>query len=342
MEGGLTPFWRVSWLCSLPQLSRGPELLHAQTYFGTIVGNLTDQSQSAIPQVAITVTNVQTGIVRQTTTDQAGDYRVESLVPGIYSVRAEHAGFQIAEVKSVELSVATTLTVNIGMQVGSVTQQVEVTAVAPLLDTTGGTVGTVVNNKSVVTLPLNGRSYTSLILLVPGSVPHSPTFSAAGGTNPSVSGTHPDQNSWTLDGIGNDEKMFKVFGLQPSIDAIQEFKVQTNITSAEYAQGAGANVSVALKPGTNQLHGSAFEFLRNDKLDAIDWFRNYNSTPDSPATRGPYKRNQYGGVIGGPLYIPHVYDGRNKAFWMFNYEGLKIRQASLEFCRRSVDRATWG
>src|ERR1019366_8627195 len=130
------------------------------------------------------------------------------------------------------------------------------------------------------------------------------------------------------DGVENDEKMFKVFGLQPSIDAIQEFRIQTNVTSAEYAQGAGANVSVALKSGTNRLHGSAFEFLRNDKLDAIDWFRNYNSTPDNPATRAPYKRNQYGGVIGGPVYIPHVYDGRNKLFFLFNYEGLKIRQAS--------------
>ena len=307
---------------------QGPKLLHAQTSFGTILGSVADSSEAAIPKVTITVTNVQTGVARQTTTNEDGQYRIESLIPGVYSVKAEQTGFKIAEVKSVELSIATTLTVNIVMQVGAITQTIEVAAVAPLLDTTTGTIGTVVDNKSVVTLPLNGRSYTSLILLIPGSVPHAPTFTAAGGTNPSVSGTHPDQNSWTLDGVENDEKMFKVFGLQPSIDAIQEFRIQTNVTSAEYAQGAGANVSVALKSGTNRLHGSAFEFLRNDKLDAIDWFRNYNSTPDNPATRAPYKRNQYGGVIGGPVYIPHVYDGRNKLFFLFNYEGLKIRQAS--------------
>ena len=307
---------------------QGPKLLHAQTSFGTIVGTVTDPSQAAVPDVLITVTNTQTGVAREVKTNPVGYYQVESLIPGTYSVKAEHAGFQIAEVKAVELSVATTLTINITLQVGTVTQTVEVSAVAPQLDTSTGTVGTVVNNTSVVTLPLNGRSYTDLILLVPGTVPHAPTFSAAGGTDPSVSGTHPDQNSWSFDGIYNNEMMFKVFGLQPSIDAIQEFRVQTNITSAEYAQGAGANVSLTLKSGTNQLHGSGFEFLRNDKLDAVDWFANYNSTAASPAIRPPFKRNQYGGVIGGPLYIPHVYDGRNKLFWLFNYEGLKIRQNS--------------
>ncbi|MBZ5564227.1 MAG: TonB-dependent receptor [Acidobacteriia bacterium] len=319
--------WSISVVLCLGMLC-GPAPLRAQSSFGTIAGTVTDASQAAVPDASITVTNVQTGVARQTKTDQAGNYQVQSLIPGMYSVKAEHAGFQIAEVKATELSVATTLTINIVMEVGAVTQTVEVTATAPLLDTQNGTVGTVINNTSVVTLPLNGRSYTSLILLVPGSVPHAPTFSAAGGTSPSVSGTHPDQNSWSFDGINNNEQMFKVFGLQPSIDAIQEFKVQTNVTSAEYAQGAGANVSLALKSGTNELHGSAFEFLRNDKLDAVPWFRNYNSTPTNPAIRAPYKRNEYGGVIGGPLYIPHVYDGRNKAFWLFNYEGLKIRQAS--------------
>ena len=202
----------------------------------------------------------------------------------------------------------------------------EVTAAAPLLDTATSTVGTVVDNKNVVTLPLNGRAFTDLLLLVPGTVPQNPLFAISGGHVYSVSGNPSDQNNFTLDGLSDNEPFFKQFAIQPSIDAIQEFKVQTNITSAEYGSAARANVNVALKSGTNALHGAAFEFVRNDKLDSVDWFR--NADPTRRATNQAYKRNNYGGVLGGPLYIPKVYDGRDKAFWMFNYEGLKIRRAS--------------
>ncbi|HZP01738.1 MAG TPA: TonB-dependent receptor [Terriglobia bacterium] len=300
----------------------------AQTSFGVIVGTVSDPSQAAVPDVSLTVTNTQTGIARQVKSDQFGNYRVESLLPGVYSIRAEHSGFRVTEVTGVELPVARTVTVNITMQLGAVAERVEVTAAAPLLDTATATVGTVVDNQNVVLLPLNGRAFTDLLLLIPGSVPGNPLFAISGGHVYSVSGNPSDQNNYTLDGLSDNEPFFKQFAIQPSIDAIQEFKVQTNITSAEYGSAAGANVNVALKSGTNQLHGAAFEFLRNDKLDAVDWFRNYNSTAENPATRPAYKRNNYGGVIGGPLYIPHLYDGRDKAFWMFNYEGTKIRRAS--------------
>jgi hypothetical protein len=301
--------------------------LHAQsTSFGVIVGTVTDPSQAAVPDVSLTVTNTQTGIARQLKTDQAGEYRVPSLMPGTYSVKAEHAGFQIAEVGGVILPVAQTVTVNIVMQIGAVTQTVAVTTAAPQLDTATATVGSVINNTGVVTLPLNGRAYTDLLLLVPGAVQGGSFFAIAGGHNYSVSGMNYNQNNYTIDGMNANEQFFKQFGIQPSIDAIQEFKIQTHITSAEYGVGAGANVNVALRTGTNRLHGSAFEFLRNDKLDAVDWFRNATSTtkPDRPA----YKRNQWGFVVAGPLYIPKVYDGRDKLFWMFNYEGQKIRQPS--------------
>jgi len=247
-------------------------------------------------------------------------------LPGKYSVSAVREGFQTTEVAGVVLQVTRTVTVNVVLEVGAVTETVEVVATTPLLDTADATVGTVVNNDSVVNLPLNGRSYTDLILLVPGAVPRGKLFAISGGHNFSVSGNSPDVNNFTLDGIQNNDLFFKAFGTEPSIDAIQEFRVQTNITSAEFGAGAGANVAVALKSGTNTLHGSVFEFLRNDKLDANDFFRNASGTGKTA-----FRQNQWGAVVGGPVRIPGVYDGRNKLFWLFNYEGRKIRRESTLF-----------
>jgi len=314
----------VSWF-----LVQGLGPLRAQTTFGVIVGVVTDASEAAVPNVSLTVTNTAMGIARQLKTNQVGQYRVESLLPGIYSVRAEIAGFQVTEVTGVEVPVSRTVTVNIVMQVGAVTQKVEVTGVAPLLDTATAAVGAVINNRSVTTIPLNGRSFTDLVGLVPGAVNRGGAiFAVAGGHNYSVSGVAPDQNNFTIDGVNANEEFFKHFGIQPSIDAIQEFKVQTH-TTAEYGFGAGANVNVAIKSGTNQLHGALFEFLRNDKLDAVNWFTNATS-PAGKAVRPGYHQNQWGFVVGGPVYIPKVYNGRDKFFWLVNYEGFKIRSPSVQ------------
>jgi hypothetical protein len=152
-------------------LIQGPRVVQAQTTFGTIVGTVTDPSEASIPDVAITVTNMQTGIARQVITDRYGNYRVVSLLPGVYRIKAEHEGFQATEITNVELQVDRTITQNVVMQVGGVTQTLEVTAAPPLLDAATSTVGTVIDNQNVITLPLNGRNYTDLILLVPGSVP---------------------------------------------------------------------------------------------------------------------------------------------------------------------------
>jgi outer membrane receptor protein involved in Fe transport len=299
-------------------------ILQAQTSFGTIVGLVTDPTQAAVPGAAVTVTNTQTGVERQASTDESGNYRIGSLLPGIYNVKIEKSGFQLSQVAAVELRVTQTVTVNVVMQVGEITQTVDVTAAAPLLESSTSTVGTVVDNKSVVELPLNGRSFVDLILLVPGAVPRGKLFAISGGANYSVSGNSPDQNVYTLDGLANNEQFFKSFAIQPSIDAIQEFKVQTHVTSAEFGSGAGANVNIALKSGTNELHGSVFEFLRNDVLDANDFFRKASGINDKRS----FRQNQYGGVVGGPVRIPGLYNGKDKAFWLFNYEGFKIRRES--------------
>jgi hypothetical protein len=322
MKSLLTTYGALSVLVGLALL-QAPAALRGQTSFGTILGTVTDQSAGAIPAATVTVTNEETGISREVRSGQDGGYRVPSLLPGMYSVRVSLEGFQTTDITGVELQVTRAVTVNAVLELGAVTETVEVVATTPLLDTADATVGTVVNNDSVISLPLNGRSYTDLILLVPGAVPRGKLFAISGGHNFSVSGNSPDVNNFTLDGIQNNDLFFKAFGTEPSIDAIQEFRVQTNITSAEFGSGAGANVAVALKSGTNELHGSFFEFLRNDKLDANDFFRNARGT-GKPA----FRQNQWGMVLGGPVKIPGVYDGRNKSFWLFNYEGFKTRRAS--------------
>jgi len=155
-------------------------------------------------------------------------------------------------------------------------------------------------------------------------VPNGAIFlTAGGGQNYSVSGNRSEQNNFTLDGVYNNEEFFKQFAIQPSIDAIQEFKVQTNVVSAEFGQAAGANVAVATKPGTNQLHGDVYEFLRNDKLDAADFFGNVFGTPKSA-----FRQNQFGVTGGGPVVLPHLYNGKDRTFWFFSYEGLRIRRAA--------------
>jgi hypothetical protein len=211
------------------------------------------------------------------------------------------------------------------MQVGQVTQQVEVTAAAPVLDTANATVGTVVGNQAVTEMPLNGRSFTSLLQLVPGSVATGNGFLATG-SNYQISGNRSGSNLFQLDGVYNNEEFFGQYAMQPSIDSIQEFQVQTNITSAEYGRAAGAAIAVATKSGTNDFHGNVFEFLRNDALDANQWFNNYFNVHKTA-----YKWNQFGGTAGGPIYIPHLYDGRNKAFWFFSYEGIRNPQNSTNF-----------
>jgi hypothetical protein len=206
-----------------------------------------------------------------------------------------------------------TLRVDFTLEVGEVTQTVEVEAQAPLLQSETSTVGTVVDNKQVVELPLNGRSFTELTTLVPGAVPSpiAPLFKTSG-TNVAVSGGRYENNNYTLDGVNNNETFFLSYAIQPSIDAIQEFKIQTNITSSEFGSAAGANINVATKSGTNDFHGGAFEFLRNDVFDARDAF----------ATSKPkFRQNQFGGIIGGPII-------KDKTHFFFNYEGFRFRRNS--------------
>ena len=281
---------------------------------GTIVGNVVDESGAGIPQVTITVRNNGTSATRVVNTSETGGYTVPSLPPGVYSVQAEIRGFRTAVEENLKLDVNQTLRVDLGLKVGDVSEKVEVSAAAITLQTDSSTVATTVDNKKVVELPLNGRSFTQLTVLVPGAVGRGAGIYQSSGTTVSVSGLRSENNNYTLDGVNNNETFFKSYGVQPSIDAIQEFKVQTNITSAEFGTGAGANVNVVTKSGTNEFHGSAFEFHRDNHLSTQDYFSEQAKT-----TKPIFRQNQFGGTFGGPIR-------RNSTFFFVSYEATRFSQ----------------
>ncbi|MCX6612516.1 MAG: carboxypeptidase-like regulatory domain-containing protein, partial [Acidobacteria bacterium] len=296
--------------------------LLAQT--GQIGGRVLDPSGAPVPAAQITVRNTANCTERKLSTANEGLYLLPLLPPGTYDVIVAVSGFKSALRSGVELAVDQKTQVDFTLEVGAVSERIEVTAAAAQLNTTEASQGQVIDNKRVVELPINGRYYGDLALLSAGTVQ-----SAAGSRYNSFSsgGQRVTQNSYLLDGIDNNSVELAGAGrrpemVQPSIDAVQEFKVQTNAYSAEFGRAMGAIINLTLKSGTNDVHGSAFEFLRNEKLDAKNFF-----TP-ATATKPPFKRNQYGFSIGGPVVIPKLYNGRNKTFFFADYEGTRIRETA--------------
>ena len=283
----------------------------AQLSLGTIVGNVTDESGASVPGVTIKVINEGTSSVRTVTSNSAGTYTVAALPPGVYTVEATMAGFHTEIQKGLNLEVNQTLRVDLALKVGEVSERVEVNASTVQLQTDSSTVATTVENKKVVELPLNGRSFTQLTVLVPAAVGTGTATFQSSGTTVSISGLRSENNNYTIDGVNNNETFFKSYGVQPSIDAIQEFKVQTNITAAEFGTGAGANVNLATKSGTNSFHGTAYEFHRNQHLSSQDYFSEQAQQP-IPV----FRQNEFGGTIGGPII-------KNKTFFFFGYEDTK-------------------
>jgi len=285
-----------------------------QSFRGTILGTVRDSSGAVLPGVMITVTNVGTNVSRTAVTNETGDFVVPELIVGQYSVTAELPGFKKEVSAGLELDVDQRLRVNLRMQVGNISETVEVTGEATLTATDSSTVGTVIDNRKVVDLPLNGRQFLQLNLLVPGAVPGTfgSQLSTQGGAI-SVNGMREAGNNFLLDGIDNNDLAINLFSVSPSVDSIEEFKLQSSTYSAEYGKQAGAQINVTTKSGTNAIHGTLFEFLRNDKLDA----KNFFDKPDAPIP--VFKRNQFGGSIGGPIV-------KDKTFWFANYDGTRIRK----------------
>jgi hypothetical protein len=312
-------------------------LLLALPVFGQTVGDITgvvtDASGGVIVGATVTVTNPQTNFTRAATTNTSGIYNFPALQPGVYNVRAELQGFQSEIRNGVELQVQQTARIDFQLRVGGVAETIEVTGGAPLLNTENASLGTVVDGQRIVDLPLNGRNFLSLVSESPNV---SAGFNTNGGTSTgaastrlggdranqsfAVSGSRREFNNYSIDGVVNTEPNFNAYLFLPSIDAIQEFKVQTGIYSAEFGRGIG-QVNVSTKSGTNQYHGTLFEFLRNSALDA----RPFGFTTVVPQ-KSPFKQNQYGFTLGGPLSIPKVFNGKDRLFFMSNFEGFRSRQ----------------
>lgn len=300
--------------------------LHAQTTTATIVGDVVDSSGAALVDAKIVVRNVGTGLERDTTTDNNGAYRVPTLNPGTYEVTVTKSGFQTQNAKNIVLEVAQTVKLDFKLGVGQVSESVQVTAAAPVLQTQDASVGNTVTTFDVGRIPVNGRNYTRLIMLMPGSSDQGSSQSkgtAESGTQlVSVNGQRRQDNSYSVDGVDNNFMMMNSPGLSPPMDSLQEFRVATN-NSAEFGRSAGANVNMAIRSGTNELHGSVYEYFRNNVLDANEFFANR-----SGRGKVPFRQNQFGVSAGGPVWVPKLYNGQNKTFWFVNYEGFRRRRGT--------------
>jgi hypothetical protein len=306
-------------------------LAYSQT-FGEITGRISDPSGSGIPGAAITLTNTSTNAVRTTASGSDGFYDFPSLPPGSYSLKAEHTGFK-SETSSVQVQIQQTVRLDFTLQIGQVSQTIEVSAQTNMLQYEDATVGTVVTNKSIVELPLNGREYLNLIALSSNvdtvSPPAGQAQSRQGGDRASQSisagGNRIFFNYYTLDGVNNTDFDFNTYVVLPSIDAIQEFKIQTGVYPAEFGRGS-TQINVLTKSGGNVYHASLFEFNRNIDYDALP----YAFTKARPGASA-FNWNDYGFELDGPVRIPKLFDGRDRLFFMANYETLIQRESSQSY-----------
>jgi carboxypeptidase family protein/TonB-dependent receptor-like protein len=297
---------------------QAPVKVQGQTTGGSLSGVISDQSSARLPAATVTITNLDTGISRSLQSDTAGRYKAVDLELGNYEVRAELAGFRTAIRRGIQLTVAENAVVDLTLSVGEVTEQVEVTAEAPLVDTTSATLSGLVDDKKIRELPLNGRSFEQLAFLQPGVIPFLRGVHAVdqgAGTKFSVGGSRYDANSFLVDGINiNDQSNStpgSAAGVMLGVEMLREFRVLTSNYGAEYGRYSGGVINAATKSGTNELHGSLFYFHRNDNLDARNFFDQGSNPPE-------FKRNQFGGTVGGPIR-------RDKTFFFGGYEGLRER-----------------
>lgn len=297
----------------------------------TVQGTITDAKGAVLPNASVTVKNSNTSFERTTQTDSAGNYQVSALPVGTYSIEVKVEGFKTQVADRVTLEVAKTVVQNFQLDVGSISEQVLVSSDVPIVETATTSVGTVINQRTVQEIPLNGRHFVDLGLLIPGSVtPPQNGFLTAplrgqGSFAFNTAGGREDTVNFMINGINLNDMVQNQITFQPSINTVQEFKVDNSTFSAEYGRNSGAVVNIATRSGTNNYHGELFEFLRNDVLDARNFF---------DAKKPPFRRNQFGFNVSGPLHLPYFgeggpilgYDGRDRTFFFFSYEGLRQRQ----------------
>jgi len=318
-------FLLVAGLLSAPVLAQST---------ATLQGTVTDSKGAVVPDATVTVRNRSTSFERTTQTDTEGSYQVAALPVGTYSIEVKIQGFKTQVADNVILEVAKTVVQNFQLDVGAISEQVLVSSDVPVIETATTSVGTVINQRTVQEIPLNGRHFVDLGLLIPGSVtPPQNGFLTAplrgqGSFAFNTAGNREDTVNFMINGVNLNDMVQNQITFQPSINTVQEFKVDNSTFSAEYGRNSGAIVNIATRSGTNDYHGELFEFLRNEKLDARNFFDFNSSEPP------PFKRNQFGFNIGGPIHLPHFgeggpifsYNGTNRTFFFFSYEGLRQRQ----------------
>ena len=291
----------------------------------SIKGMVTDATGAAIVGAKVTVKNMNTGLERTTQTNSAGDYEVPALPPGQYSVRIESKGFETQQANGVTIQVSQNTIQNFGLKVASSSEVVTVEATAPVIEATTMTVGQTIDQRTVQELPLNGRHFVDLALLIPGTVtaPQNGFLTAPlrgqGAFAVNTAGMREDAVNWTVNGINLNDMVQNQVTFQPTINTVAEFKVDNSTYSAEYGRNAGAIVTIASRSGTNNYHGELYDYIRNDFFDARNAFNRVTTTAGTPIPMSPFKRNQFGGDIGGPIK-------KDKTFFFLTYEGERHRQ----------------
>lgn len=315
----------------------------AQTDSGTIAGRVTDSSGAVIVGAQVILTNIDRGTVAHASTNGSGIYVLPSVSPGRYNLSVSHAGFREVDLTNIVVNVQSNIEQNFKLSVGSVSESVTVNGGGESINTTDASVGTVVDRQFVENIPMNGRSFQSLVLLSPGTVTNTPQDTSPDNRGNdygeySVNGMRTTDNSFSVDGAsvnnaagiesGADsagmEASVSALGTTQamlSLDAMEEFRISTSTYSAEFGRQPGAQVSFRSRSGTNEYHGEVFNYLRNSAFDANNWFNTYSNPPiPTPAER----QNDFGGTLGGPISIPHLYSGKDRAFFFFSYEGLRL------------------
>jgi hypothetical protein len=297
--------------------------LNAQAVSGTILGSVRDSTGGTVPDVPVTIVSTDTGLTRTVQTDQQGEYTAPSLPPGTYTVSVETQGFKKTSLSNLQLGVDQKVRADITLTLGAVTESIQVQAEAPVVKSDSSELGETVTQRQIADLPLNGRDFVQLTRIIPGVVRGIPGANIDGAgslawrasASFSANGQRTRDNNFMLDGVDNNDTWLNSVVIFPNVDALEEFKVQTSTYSAEFGRSSGGVVNIHMKSGTNAFHGNVFEFLRNDALDANDFFNNKNGR-----AKPPFRQNQFGGILGGPIV-------KDRTFFFMDYQGGRIRQA---------------